>query len=206
LGIEGVGTVPPPTTTTSEVTAVISTASSLASTSFPLTTTVPTPESHEKGSGKSSEKGAEKGSEKGPKHDSGKNSGECSLLGPFALLIQGALGVLALMSLVYKRWREHPRRPLKVWSFDVSKQVVGSILLHLANLLMSMLSSGQFDITKTAAATFISENGKQDTPNPCSFYLLNLAIDVRPPCKITDSINADFPGRLLLVFQSLLDF
>jgi hypothetical protein len=184
LGIDGVGMVPPPSTTTSEVAVVIPTTSNSASTSFPLTSAVPTPESHTKGSdNKNSEnKGSEKeGSEKGPKHDGEKDNGECRLLGPFALLIQGALGVLALLSLVYKRWREHPRRPLKVWSFDVSKQVVGSMLLHLANLLMSMLSSGQFDMTKTAAATFIQENGKKDTPNPCSFYLLNLAIDVSNP-------------------------
>lgn len=100
----------------------------------------------------------------------GSENGECQLLGPFALVIQGALGALALLSLVYKRWRERPQRPLKVWAFDASKQVVGSMLLHIANLLMSMLSSGQ--LSMNAAAT----NGYQ--ANPCSFYLLNLAIDV----------------------------
>ena len=97
------------------------------------------------------------------------NKGECKLLGPFALFIQGALGALALLSLVYKRWRERPQRPIKIWAFDASKQVVGSILLHMANLLMSMLSSGQLSVT-------ISTDRYQ--ANPCSFYLLNLAIDV----------------------------
>ena len=101
----------------------------------------------------------------------GAESGECKLLGPFSLLIQAALGALALSSLVYKRWRERPRRPLKIWSFDVSKQVVGSMLLHVANLLMSMLSSGQLSVTPSASAGYQA--------NPCSFYLLNLAIDVR---------------------------
>ncbi|QDS78175.1 hypothetical protein FKW77_005338 [Venturia effusa] len=118
------------------------------------------------------------GSDKGPKHDGDKNSGECQLLGPFALLIQAALGILALSSLVFKRYRETPRRPIKVWAFDASKQVVGSMLLHLANLLMSMLSSGQLDIdqkAKQAAAFAQADEGRQ--PNPCSFYLLNLAID-----------------------------
>ncbi|KAE9964297.1 hypothetical protein BLS_006941 [Venturia inaequalis] len=120
----------------------------------------------------------QKPSDKGPKHDGDENSGECQLLGPFALLVQGALGILALSSLVLKRYREMPRRPLKVWAFDASKQVVGSMLLHLANLLMSMLSSGQFDIdqkAKQAAAFTQGDAGRQ--PNPCSFYLLNLAID-----------------------------
>ncbi|RDW77947.1 hypothetical protein BP5796_05799 [Coleophoma crateriformis] len=91
--------------------------------------------------------------------------GECKLLGPFAILVQGALGSCALLALVYKRWRERPQRPLKIWTFDVSKQVVGSILVHMANLLMSMMSSGQFDLKG------------EYSPNPCSFYLLNLAID-----------------------------
>ncbi|KAJ5668764.1 hypothetical protein N7462_009834 [Penicillium macrosclerotiorum] len=93
------------------------------------------------------------------------NNGECKLLGPFSLLVQVALGALALLSLVYKRWRERPQRPLKVWAFDVSKQVFGSAMLHLLNLLMSMFSAGQLEIRK------------QYRPNPCSFYLLNLGID-----------------------------
>lgn len=106
--------------------------------------------------------------------------GECNLLGDFALIVQGALGLLAVSSLAVKRLREHPRRPVKIWFFDVSKQVFGSVLLHLANILMSMLSSGQFDVqaqTQAAALNAVSDE-KGDEPNPCSFYLLNLAIDV----------------------------
>lgn len=100
----------------------------------------------------------------------GDGNGECKLLGPFSLVIQAALGALALLSLVYKRWRERPQRPVKVWAFDVSKQVFGSAMLHLANLLMSMFSAGQLEIRKTYK------------PNPCSFYLLNLGIDVSALC------------------------
>ncbi|KAL4800057.1 vacuolar membrane protein-domain-containing protein [Aspergillus venezuelensis] len=96
--------------------------------------------------------------------DDGGN-GECRLLGPFSLLVQASLGLLALLSLVYKRWRERPQRPVKVWAFDASKQVFGSSMLHLLNLLMSMFSAGQFEITS------------KYKPNPCSFYLLNLGID-----------------------------
>ncbi|PGH12521.1 hypothetical protein AJ80_06682 [Polytolypa hystricis UAMH7299] len=92
-------------------------------------------------------------------------NGECQLLGPFAILVQAALGALALLSLVYKRYRERPQRPVKVWAFDVSKQVFGSGLLHLANLLAAMFSAGQIPVTATYQ------------PNPCSYYLLNLGID-----------------------------
>lgn len=117
-------------------------------------------------------------SENGP-HEPLPN-GECRLLGPFALIVQGALGGLALLALVYKRWRERPQRPLKIWTFDVSKQVVGSVLVHIANLVMSLLSSGQFSI-KVGPQHISRDTATTDgryVPNPCSFYLLNLAIDV----------------------------
>ena len=111
--------------------------------------------------------------------DEEKGDGECNLLGDFALLVQGALGLLAVSSLAVKRWREHPRRPVKIWFFDASKQVFGSVLLHLANILMSMLSSGKFDVAaKTNATPQLAASDEGDQPNPCSFYLLNLAIDV----------------------------
>jgi hypothetical protein len=114
----------------------------------------------------------------GPMDDE-KGDGECNLLGDFALLVQGALGLLAVSSLAVKRWREHPRRPVKIWFFDASKQVFGSVLLHLANVLMSMLSSGKFDVASSTNATpQMAATAKGDQPNPCSFYLLNLAIDV----------------------------
>jgi len=97
----------------------------------------------------------------------GAEGGQCRLLGPFAVIVQAVLGVLALLSLVFKRWQERPQRPVKIWAFDASKQVVGSALLHVANLLMSMVSSGEL---KVKAGDYQA--------NPCSFYLLNLAIDV----------------------------
>ncbi|KAI9761654.1 MAG: hypothetical protein M4579_000888 [Chaenotheca gracillima] len=105
------------------------------------------------------------------------DSGECSLLGPFSLLVQGALGLLALLSLVWKRYRERPQRPIKIWAFDASKQVVGSVLVHIANLLMSMLSAGQFSVSAAVSSEGDSPSHESYQPNPCSFYLLNLAID-----------------------------
>ncbi|KAM5351733.1 hypothetical protein ACJ41O_004456 [Fusarium nematophilum] len=104
--------------------------------------------------------------------------GECSLLGSFALIVQGALGALALLSLVYKRWRERPQRPVKIWFFDVSKQVFGSVLVHIANIFMSMLTSGRFSVQVEPSAPKMTARSDDDyVPNPCSFYLLNLAID-----------------------------
>jgi hypothetical protein len=112
-----------------------------------------------------------------PRPGENENTGECKLLGPFALVVQAALGALALLSLVFKRWRERPQRPVKIWAFDASKQVFGSVLLHLANLLMSMFSAGE--ITTTIAKAAADKVGVEEKyqPNPCSFYILNLGID-----------------------------
>ncbi|KAF9766793.1 hypothetical protein IL306_000738 [Fusarium sp. DS 682] len=117
-------------------------------------------------------------SESPQSYDEDDSNGECSLLGSFALLVQGALGALALLSLVYKRWRERPQRPLKIWFFDVSKQVFGSVLVHIANIFMSMLTSGRFSVQVDPSATSMARRSDDNSaPNPCSSYLLNLAID-----------------------------
>jgi hypothetical protein len=126
-----------------------------------------------------------------PKTTTTTQEGECHLLGPFALIVQGALGAVALLSLVYKRWREENKRPWKIWFFDVSKQVLGSMLTHVLNLAMSMLGSvDMVNAAKHAAskanASEGAESGGRTSPNPCSFYLLNLAIDVSCPANIVN--------------------
>ncbi|KAK9447858.1 vacuolar membrane protein-domain-containing protein [Limtongia smithiae] len=87
---------------------------------------------------------------------------QCQLLGPFALVVQGAMGGLAVLSLVYKRYHEEPRRPVLVWTFDVSKQVLGASGIHVMNLFLSILSSAS----------------KEEAPtNPCNWYFLNILLD-----------------------------
>jgi hypothetical protein len=112
-----------------------------------------------------------------PKEQAEVEDNQCKLLGPFALLVQGALGVLALLTLVFKRYRESPKRPWRVWFFDVAKQVTGSVILHLINLLMSELGAGNLE-NKIAEVGSKVQDEQGRKPNPCSFYLLNLAIDV----------------------------
>ncbi|ODV96515.1 hypothetical protein PACTADRAFT_49845 [Pachysolen tannophilus NRRL Y-2460] len=71
---------------------------------------------------------------------------QCKLIGPFALFVQVCLGLLALSSLVLKRFREYPnRRPWKIWFFDVSKQVFGSLGIHMLNVALSIISGNQGD-------------------------------------------------------------
>ncbi|CCX34062.1 vacuolar membrane protein-domain-containing protein [Pyronema domesticum] len=112
------------------------------------------------------------------------DNGRCDLLGPFALVVQGALGAVAFLVLLWKRSRERPQRPFLIWWMDASKQVFGSVLVHMANLLLSMISSGTLTTEPSptslvVAAVRRSVDGGDEGyhANPCSFYLLNLGID-----------------------------
>ncbi|KAK7696291.1 hypothetical protein QCA50_000945 [Cerrena zonata] len=83
----------------------------------------------------------------------------CKLLGPTALVVQGLMGILVVLSLVYKRHRESPKRPWRIWLFDVSKQVAGQMFVHGVNVLISGI-----------VAHFSSGNA-------CVLYFLNILLD-----------------------------
>ncbi|KAF4619221.1 hypothetical protein D9613_004975 [Agrocybe pediades] len=83
----------------------------------------------------------------------------CQLLGRTALIVQGLMGLFVILSLVYKRHRESPKRPWRIWLFDVSKQVVGQLFVHSFNVLVSDLTSNE---------TF---------SNACVSYFLHILID-----------------------------
>ncbi|KAJ3735231.1 vacuolar membrane protein-domain-containing protein [Lentinula guzmanii] len=83
----------------------------------------------------------------------------CQLFGPTALIVQGLMGILVILSLIFKRQREKPMRPWKIWLFDISKQVVGQMFVHGVNVLISNLLS-----------QFSSENA-------CVSYFLNILVD-----------------------------
>lgn len=87
------------------------------------------------------------------------DEGSCLLLGPTALVVQTLLGILVILSLVYKRHREDPKRPWRIWLFDVAKQLAGQMFVHGMNLLISGV------IANIASA------------NACVFYFLNILID-----------------------------
>ena len=48
-------------------------------------------------------------------NDDEPDDGECELMGPFAIVVQLLLASVALLALLAKRQREHPRRPFQVW-------------------------------------------------------------------------------------------
>jgi hypothetical protein len=77
--------------------------------------------------------------------------------------MQMAMGGVAVLSLIWKRSREHPHRPWKIWCYDVSKQVIGAGGMHCLNVLASILFSNtdEPDLDK----------------NPCNWYFINVLLD-----------------------------
>lgn len=61
----------------------------------------------------------------------------CHLLGPTALIVQALMGVFVIGSLVVKRHLEKRKRPWRVWTLDVAKQLVGQGVIHALNILVS---------------------------------------------------------------------
>jgi len=69
------------------------------------------------------------------------NESKCEMFGGFGFLIQAILGAAAFSVLILKRYLEKPRRPWKIWFYDVAKQIISSLVLHLFNLIISAVLS-----------------------------------------------------------------
>ncbi|KAM3842283.1 store-operated calcium entry regulator STIMATE-like [Diretmus argenteus] len=80
-----------------------------------------------------------------------------ALTDSLGVLMQGLLAVVAFSTLMLKRFREPVgiRRPWRIWFFDTSKQAIGALFIHFANVFLSTLT-------------------KED---PCSLYLMNFLLD-----------------------------
>lgn len=106
------------------------------------------------------------------KNNDGGNDGKCELIGTFSLFTQAFLGFLCLSSLIVKRFYEYPlRRTWPVWSFDVSKQLIGALGVHIFNVLLSIL--------KTSGNDFALDVNDDDdvSDDPCDWYFLNIVLD-----------------------------
>ncbi|KAI8638853.1 vacuolar membrane protein-domain-containing protein [Parasitella parasitica] len=87
----------------------------------------------------------------------------CKLLDSFAIFVQIVLAGLAFSTLIIKHQRESPQRPLSIWSFDVSKQLIGGGVIHTLNIVASHLFGKSLD-------------GEPES-NPCVWYFLNILVD-----------------------------
>ncbi|KAG0148805.1 hypothetical protein CROQUDRAFT_654377 [Cronartium quercuum f. sp. fusiforme G11] len=90
----------------------------------------------------------------------GLDTDTCSLLGPFALAIQGLMAIIVLGSLLVKRQREKPKRKFRIWTADVSKQVIGQAFVHSLNILISA-----------------SLASRPTRGNACALYFINIFVD-----------------------------
>merc|ERR1712007_200739 len=86
----------------------------------------------------------------------------CQVLGDaFGVLVQGILFVIVVSSLMLK-WRlESPRRRIKIFLLDSSKQMVGQGAIHIMNMMCAVVFSGM----DTATA------------DECAWYWVNIMID-----------------------------
>lgn len=69
------------------------------------------------------------------------------------------MGVLVISSLLFKRQGEKPKRPWRIWLFDVSKQIVGQMFVHGVNVFVSAVGS------------------TRSSGNACVYYFLNILLD-----------------------------
>eukprot|EP00301_Raphidiophrys_heterophryoidea_P019879 c470_g1_i1.p1 GENE.c470_g1_i1~~c470_g1_i1.p1 ORF type:complete len:280 (-),score=56.18 c470_g1_i1:270-1052(-) len=67
---------------------------------------------------------------------------ECGLLGSFSFFVQFILFVMSFSSLLVKRQLEHPKRSVRVWLMDTSKQAFASGSEHFINLFLAQLFGG----------------------------------------------------------------
>ncbi|XP_068257537.1 store-operated calcium entry regulator STIMATE-like isoform X2 [Nyctibius grandis] len=89
----------------------------------------------------------------GPAHGCGSGA----LLGRSGVLLQAVLALCAFSTLMLKRFKEpkEERRPWRIWFYDTSKQAIGALFIHFANVFLS-------DLTEE---------------DPCSLYLINFLLD-----------------------------
>lgn len=107
------------------------------------------------------------------------DDGKCELVGTFSLLTQAFLGLLCLLSLIVKRFYEYPiRRTWTVWFFDVSKQVIGALGVHVFNVLLSILKAQPNDIVLSGEKNLEPCDGSDECGgDPCDWYFLSIVLD-----------------------------
>ena len=69
------------------------------------------------------------------------DTNSCEIFGIAGVIIQLVLGFLSFSVLIFKRYREYPKRPWKIWALDISKQGVSQLIAHFINVGISILLS-----------------------------------------------------------------
>ncbi|CCH60636.1 hypothetical protein TBLA_0D01280 [Henningerozyma blattae CBS 6284] len=120
-----------------------------------------------------------------------KDEESCQLLGPVSISIQLGMGAIAFSGLIIKRKYEHPRRKLIVWIYDISKQIIGALIIHFVNLFISLIKRRRMDMylvfsnilfydnthNKLTGGGSNNDNDNDDDDDQCDWYFLNLLLD-----------------------------
>lgn len=61
------------------------------------------------------------------------------------MIVQLVLAALSFSVLILKRYKEHPKRPWRIWAMDTSKQGVSQLIAHFINVGISLLLSNHLD-------------------------------------------------------------
>ncbi|PSN49354.1 hypothetical protein C0J52_04269 [Blattella germanica] len=82
---------------------------------------------------------------------------ECNITDMFGWFLQVLLAALAFTCLILKRFCEprYERRPWLIWFYDTSKQGMGALVIHLANVYLATTFQG----------------------DPCTWYIINFLLD-----------------------------
>ena len=88
--------------------------------------------------------------------NSEENNSKCEMFGGFGFFIQAVLGAAAFSILIVKRYIEKPRRPWKIWFYDIAKQIISSLVLHLFNLIISAILSNDKDEADACVWYFVT--------------------------------------------------
>lgn len=84
------------------------------------------------------------------------------------------MGAAAISGLLIKRHYEYPKRTWIVWSYDVGKQVLGSLGIHFLNLSLSIIKGNTF---KRIFVVYQWPNYNDGSRDECDWYFLNLLMD-----------------------------
>jgi hypothetical protein len=103
---------------------------------------------------------------------------KCKLLsGQFAILVQFILAFICFLTLAIKWHFERPKRAPTVWILDGTKQGIGSITGHMANIFLSTIIAHSRYHHTVDENHGNADNGDEEDDDECKWYLMNYLSD-----------------------------
>lgn len=79
--------------------------------------------------------------------------GSCNLISTSGIIVQGLLAFISFCVLIYKRFTERPKRVLKIWFLDVSKQILSQLITHIGNVVFAMIIASNYLSSKSSSSS-----------------------------------------------------